>query len=202
MLRWLNAATGAARLSRHEHVGAAGHVEVPAIPRLRSVVTALVAGSELFRELFNGDVASVAPLVRDLDDGPIPFSGDPSDQPFELRPILKRADRYLLAEPAAAVVALRHYVIVAATEAGLVDELATRIARRSHGWVIEAVGRMGWSHHTTLPHADRDPVVSLIFGVDAARGSAACRSGRRRSRRAPGRARHGGTARGRARRQG
>lgn len=167
VLRWLNAAARAARLSRYEHVGAVGRFEVPAIPRFGSVVTALTVSTERFGKLFDGDVAFVAPLVRDLEDSPIPFSDDPSDQPFELRPILKRADHYLLAEPAAAVVALRHFAIVAAAEAGLVDELATRIAHRSHGWLIEAVGRMGWSHQTTFPRTDGDPVVSMICGIDA-----------------------------------
>jgi len=166
VLRWLNEAARAAHLFRYEHVGAAGRIEVPATARLRSVVSALTLSTERFAEMFDGPVASAASLVRDLGDGPVPFSDDPSDQPFELRPILKRGDRYLLAEPAAAVVALRHFAIVTAAKAGLRDELATRIANRTRGWLIEAVRRLGWAHQLTLPQPVGDRVVSLIFGID------------------------------------
>ena len=167
VLRWFNEAARAAHLFRYEDVGTAGRVEVPATARLRSIVSALTLSTERFAELFDCPVASAAPLVRDLGDGPIPFSDDPTDQPFELRPILKRGDRYLLAEPAAAVVALRHFAIVAAAKAGLRDDLAARIATRTDGWLIEAVRRMGWAHQRTLPQPDGDPVASVIFGIDA-----------------------------------
>ena len=119
------------------------------------------------RWIIGTEVGALTPLVRDLNvDGPpgnSPTTGVPL---FELHPILRDGDRYVIAGPTDLAVALRHRLISSTLEAGLREELTNRLWETTVGEVLRSCERMDWRMQAVMEPADEAAVGAVVFGFD------------------------------------
>ncbi len=168
LLAWVDRAARAAGLSRSQPVASSPRLVVPAPADLQRTVAALTTDLAGLTELCGGNPKLLDELTLDLAAGAVPHSADPADQPFELRPVLKSGDHFVLPEPAAIAVALRHFVIAQAIAVGLREHLAQQIAARTRAWLIEALSRLDWRHNNTLAAGPWLDSLILSFDTDKA----------------------------------
>jgi hypothetical protein len=119
---------------------------------------------EELRAIIGADPEALDPIVHDLD-----ALGPPSPHvngtQFNVHPLLRRGDTYVMVEPGALALALRHAIIRLALAQGLRSELVERLAMAS---IVEATAtgeRMRWTFQREVAATDA-PIVSLVGGFD------------------------------------
>jgi hypothetical protein len=114
--------------------------------------------------VIDADPEVLSPIVHDLAAlGAPPQNADETQ--FNVRPLLRTGDTFLLVEPGSLALALRHALVTAVLARGLRSELVERLARASMVAVIATGERMSWSVQHEYPAAAA-PIVSLVGGFD------------------------------------
>jgi hypothetical protein len=106
----------------------------------------------------------LSPIVHDLAALGAPSPNENGTQ-FNVRPLLRTGDTFLLVEPGALALALRHALVTAALARGLRSELVERLAKASIAAATATIERMNWSVQHEYP-ASAAPIVSLVGGFD------------------------------------
>jgi hypothetical protein len=114
--------------------------------------------------VIDADADVLSPIVHDLAALGTPSPNENGTQ-FNVRPLLRTGDTFLLVEPGALALALRHALVTAALARGLRSELVERLARASMAAATATIERMTWSVQHEYPAAAA-PIVSLVGGFD------------------------------------
>jgi hypothetical protein len=161
-LRISHLAATRAGLRRYEHVDPVGGLVLPRGSAMDELTAAVTFDEETIRELTDDAPEVLDPLVHDLRAGPLPDA----QWPFDLTPLLRRGDRYVLCDPAALVLGLLHRLILMAIDAGEGGALADRLGEYAATRVRRYCERMDWTFLQGFGRTDGVPLKQLTFGFD------------------------------------
>jgi hypothetical protein len=120
-------------------------IKIPALSELEQLKKCVSFSFEEMEALLSErglEVDALRPFVLDVGEGSLE-SIDEQEGPLTSRPIVRTTDGFILAAPGLLLPALRHRVVTAAREWGLLDDLADRFTDACWHDVLESLRSMG-----------------------------------------------------------
>jgi hypothetical protein len=156
---------GAANIRRWASANSSESVVIPTVDTLGKLRTGVRYTRSELAGIIGVAPTALDPIVHDLDaeGAPTPV---PEDTQFTVRPLLRRGDTYVLVEPGALAIALRHGLLTFVLEQGLRSDFVEQLALASVAHVAGAAEFMDWKIQRRLPASDA-PIVSLVGGLDS-----------------------------------
>lgn len=167
-------AAGYERYEKAPHRSESG----PTLPeqiRFAELRSAVDMTEDRLAEVVGADPSILSPLVRDLDgEGPPPISSETGDPLFDLFPLVRRGERYVVTGPNNLAKALRHNLISALIGEGHRDRLAEQLWQVNLAECVYSAERMSWKLlDVKKPERDSGSCVGVaIFGFDSDKAAA------------------------------
>jgi hypothetical protein len=140
------------------------HVQIVSPAAMAFLSAGVLFARNDLEAVIDADPEVLSPIVHDLAAHGAPPQNANGTQ-FNVRPLLRTGDTFLLVEPGSLALALRHALVTSVLARGLRSELVERLARASMVAVIATGKRMSWSvqHEYSAAAA---PIVSLAGSFD------------------------------------
>lgn len=167
-LRIMDHVCSVANLNRYEPIGHADRILIPPSDDLERRTNGLCFTVDELEAIAGRPLASLMPLIHDLDSGPLPSTTieQTGTSRLEITPLVRRGDSIVVASPLALPVAVRHQTVLTMIDGGLKEDFVEALALAATSRVQRACQLMRWVENAQPPPTDRTNSRRLLFAID------------------------------------